>query len=73
MMMRNTLLLLAGTFFLVRLLADVPVDSGPSGPALFSFALDNQPVVRSFDMTPVFGLAVIVLFVFWLFGGKKGR
>lgn len=72
-MIRNTLLLLAGTFFLVRLLADVPVDSGPSGPALFSFALDNQPVIRSFDTTPFLGLAVIVLFVFWMSGRKKGR
>ena len=68
--MIRTIIIIACCFYLAGLLLNPPIGAGPSNmPALFSLALDNQPVVRNVDVSPTLGLLVIVGFIFWL---KRG-
>jgi len=69
--MVRIIIALAIVFAFAGLFISPPVSSGPStAPALFSLALDNQPVVRSVDLSPVLGIGVIALFVSWI--AKRG-
>ncbi len=68
--MIRTIIIIACCFYLAGLFLNPPIGAGPSTvPALFSLALDNQPVVRSVDVSPTLGLLVIAVFIFWL---KRG-
>lgn len=69
--MGRIIIVLAAVFVVAGLFISPPVTSGPStAPALFGLALDNQPVVRSVDLSPLLGIGAIALFVSWL--SKRG-
>lgn len=70
--MIRTIIIIACCFYLAGLLLNPPIGAGPSSvPALFSLALDNQPVVRNVDVSPALGLIAIAVFVVWL--SKRGK
>lgn len=69
--MVRIIIVLAIVFALAGLFLNPPISSGPSqAPALFGIALDNRPVVRSVDLSPLLGIGVIALFVSWI--AKRG-
>mgnify|MGYP007024645277 FL=1 len=65
------IIILAVVFFVAGLVINPPISSGPAVPGGFGIALDNQPVVRSIDLSPVLGLVAIGVFVSWI--SKRGR
>ncbi len=69
--MVRIIIILAVVFFLAGLFLNPPISSGPSAaPAGFGIALDNHPVVRSIDLSPLLGIGAIALFMSWL--SKRG-
>lgn len=68
--MLRIIVILAALFFIAGLIINPPISSGPAVPGGLGIALDNHPVVRSIDLSPVLGLVAIGVFVSWL--SKQG-
>jgi len=68
--MVRIIIVLAAVFVVAGLFLNPPVSSGPSAAGGFGFTLDNQPVVRSVDLSPLLGIGTIALFVSWI--AKRG-
>ena len=68
--MVRIIIILAVVLFVAGLVINPPVTPGPSMQGGFGIALDNHPVARSIDLSPVLGLVAIGVFVSWL--SKQG-
>lgn len=68
--MLRIIVILATLFFVAGLFLNPPISSGPAVQGGFGIALDNHPVVRSIDLSPVLGLVAIGVFASWL--SKQG-
>lgn len=68
--MVRIIIVLAVVFFFAGLFLNPPISRGPAVSGGLGIALDNQPIVRSVDLTPVLGLIAIGVFASWL--SKRG-